>query len=222
MSSSSQLSIGQRIVAILHAWFIDHELLRKVYRNFYQLSPEAYRSNHPSAGFIKKIKRKYGIKTIVSLRKANRSGAHLLEAEACEKFDVKLINIKLSSRRMPKISELSALKVMFDTAEYPILMHCKSGADRAGLASVLYRITRLKEPVSEARAELAIKYGHFRWADTGRLDYFFDCYEAFTVEHPEVEFWQWVDQYYDPEELAKNFQSQGWANLIVNGLLRRE
>jgi protein tyrosine/serine phosphatase len=222
MSSSHQLSVTRRILATLHAWFVDHELIRKLYRNFYQLSPEAFRSNHPSAGFIRKVKNVHGVKTIVSLRKANQSGAHLLEAEACEKYQVNLINIKLSSRRLPRVSELQALKIMFESVDYPILIHCKSGADRAGLTSVLYRITRLGEAVATAREELAIKYGHFRWADTGRLDYFFDCYENFAVENPTVSFWEWVDHYYNPDELAKDFKSQGWANLIVNGLLRRE
>ena len=55
-----------------------------------------------------------------------------------------------------------------------MLMHCKSGADRAGLMSVLYRFLHEGVPLKEATQELSLKYGHFRQADTGILDYFFE------------------------------------------------
>ena len=55
-----------------------------------------------------------------------------------------------------------------------MLMHCKSGADRAGLMSVLYRFLHEGVPLKEAKKELSLKYGHIRQAHTGILDYFFE------------------------------------------------
>ncbi|MBE0472284.1 MAG: tyrosine-protein phosphatase [Methyloprofundus sp.] len=215
-------SFWGRISAHIQTLFVDHEILRKLYRNFYRIDSQAYRSNHPSARFIRKLKNKYGIKTIVSLRKPDKSGQYLLEKEACDKYGIKLINHPMSSCKMPKPERILEANELFDTIQYPILIHCKSGADRAGLMSVLYRHFVLNEPIAIARKELSIKYGHFRWADTGKLDYFFDCYERFFESNPDISFTQWVEGHYDRDKLDAEFHSAGWANLIVHKILHRE
>jgi hypothetical protein len=35
-------------------------------------------------------------------------------------------------------------------------------------------------------------------------------------------FFEWVDNVYDPEELKRSFHANGWANRLVNDILRRE
>jgi len=75
----SELSLRGKLAAWFETWFIDHEILRKLYRNFHRISADAYRSNHPSARFLKKVQRKYGIKTIVSMRRAKTKGLIFLK-----------------------------------------------------------------------------------------------------------------------------------------------
>ncbi len=55
-------------------------------------------------------------------------------------------------------------------------MHCKSGADRAGIMSVLYRHYRLGLPIEEALEQLSFKYLHIKQGKTGVLDYTFERY----------------------------------------------
>ena len=43
-----------------------------------------------------------------------------------------LLDIKLYSRTPPEIEEVHAMDELFKKIEYPALLHCKSGADRAG------------------------------------------------------------------------------------------
>lgn len=212
----------KRLKLRLHNLFVDHEVLRLLFRNFYALSDNAYRSNHPSADFIAKLQKKHGLKTIISMRKADQSSSYLLEKEACEKLGVKLINHRMSSRKLPKRHMVMKAKELFNEVEYPILIHCKSGADRAGLMSVFYKHFVEKEPIEEAVKQLSMKYGHFRWADTGKLDFFFDKFFEYKAENPEIEFIDWVEHIYQPEELDKEFKSSGWANIVVNKILRRE
>ena len=100
----------ERIKAHLEAWFIDHELLRFLFRNFYALSDKAYRSNHPSPAFIQKIHKDKGIKTVISMRKANTTGQYLLEKEACERLGIELINLPMSSRSLPKVENILKAK----------------------------------------------------------------------------------------------------------------
>ena len=215
-------SFWKRTKAHLHAWFVDHEILRSMFRNFYALSNNAFRSNHPSPAFIKKLHEKYGVKTIISMRRANSSGAYLLEKEACDKYGITLINHPMSSRSLPDAEKVLQARDILKTAEYPILIHCKSGADRAGMMSVFYKHFIENESIEEALKQLSMKYGHFRWADTGKLDYFFDDYLQFKTENPDVDFTEWLSQHYDKPALNKSFKSEGWANIVVNKILRRD
>lgn len=211
-----------RVKAHLEAWLVDHEILRALYRNFHALSDKAFRSNHPSPAFIKKLHHKYGIKTIISLRRADDTGQYKLEKEACKRYGITLINHPMSSRSLPDIDKVLQAKTILEQAEYPILIHCKSGADRAGLMSVFYKLFIEKKPIEEALQELSMKYGHFRWAETGKLDYFFDDYLNYREQHPGTEFLDWLQNHYDKPTLNANFHSSGWANIVVNKILRRE
>ncbi|MGE4501294.1 MAG: protein-tyrosine-phosphatase [Thiomicrospira sp.] len=211
-----------RLLAHLEAWFIDHEILRVIYRNFHRISEHAYRSNHPSPGFVKKLAQDYAIKTIISMRRADTTGQYRLEKQACDRYGVTLVNHVMSSRRLPEVQEVLGAKQVLETAQYPILIHCKSGADRAGLMSVFYRHFILHEPIELALQELSFKYGHFRWAETGKLDYFFDAFLAFQKQHPDITFIDWVEHHYDRDALDAQFHSAGWANIVVNKILRRE
>lgn len=51
----------------------------------------------------------------------------------------------------------------------PFLMHCKSGSDRAGLASALYLLDQGR-PVAEARKMMSLRYLHLANSDAGILD----------------------------------------------------
>ncbi len=84
----------------------------------------------------------------------------------------------LRSRDAPDKATILAAKAFFEGIEYPAVMHCKSGADRAGLAAALYLILHEGRPVAEAARQLSARYGHFRFAKTGILDAFFDRYLA--------------------------------------------
>lgn len=211
-----------RLLAHLEAWFVDHEVLRSIYRNFHQISAQAYRSNHPSPRFIKRLKNEFGIKTIVSMRNADRTGQYRLEKEACDQLGITLVHHVMSSRNLPTKEQVIQAKTLLESVQYPILIHCKSGADRAGLMSVFYRHFILHEPIETALQELHFKYGHFRWAETGKLDFFFDEFLTFQKNTPNVSFLEWVETTYDRDALDTRFHSQGWANIVVNKILRRE
>jgi hypothetical protein len=87
--------------------------------------------------------------------------------------------------------------------------------------SVIYAHVRKGIPISEARQQLSLKYGHIKQADTGVLDAVFERYLADNAESP-IAFWDWVDTRYDPDEVNRTFKANSVANRLVNGILRRE
>ncbi|HQV16617.1 MAG TPA: tyrosine-protein phosphatase, partial [Denitromonas sp.] len=125
------------------------------------------------------------------------------------------------SRGAPSRARIHMLKDLFASIEYPALMHCKSGADRAGIAAALYRILHLGHPVADTMSELHWRYGHSRKARTGVLDFFLASYSAYNEKTP-IDFMEWVDTVYDDEALKQQFRSDGWSSLIVDKVLHRE
>ena len=209
----------------VRAWFdmhlVDHGMIRAVYNNFYHLGGGMYRCSQPSPAQLAKYQQKYGIRSVVNLRGPHGYGSYALEKEACDKLGLVLHDVKLYSRTAPEVEEIHAMDALFRGMEFPALMHCKSGADRAGLGSALYRILHLGHRVEDALAELNWRYGHFKGAKTGILDFFLARYVARNARAP-IGFLEWVDSEYDREALEASFREEGWSSLIVDKVLHRE
>ena len=201
-------------------FFMDHHVFRAVYANRHQIAPGVWRSAQPSPAQIAFLA-KSGIKTIVNLRGVRDCGSYRLEAAACERHGIRLVNFVLQSRMVPPAAVIHEARTLFHEIEYPALFHCKSGADRAGLMSALLLFMKEEKPLEEAVQQLSLKYGHFKRSETGVLDYLFERYIADNQAEP-MTFFEWLESRYDPFEIKRDFKSNGWANLVVNRALQRE
>lgn len=199
---------------------LDHLVVRLFFPNRHRLSDEAWRAAQPLPHQVRDLPRR-GIKTVVNLRGQTDSSTYAYEVAACEAAGLKLVDFRIRSRSAPTRSELLAARELFASVEYPMLMHCKSGADRVGLMSALYLHARRGVPISEARRQLSLRYGHIRQADTGILDHVFDAYLAYAAETP-IAFYDWVETVYDPEDIKARLQSRRWANRVVDTVFHRE
>ena len=200
--------------------FVDHGVFRVAYLNRHRIDEHAWRAAQPTPGQISRFKR-LGIRTIVNLRGERECGSYWLETEACRRAGIKLVNFVARSREAPRREDIHAARKMFAEIEYPILMHCKSGADRAGIMSALYLILHRGVPVDVAARQLSLRFGHIQQADTGILDFMLARYLADNAKSP-IDFLTWVDTLYDPVALRAEFRASGWANRLVNGILKRE
>ena len=212
---------GQRRGAIdwLELIFKDHGFLRVYWHNQHQISQTMWRSNQPSPGRIAALGKR-GIKTIVNLRGPRSDGGWQLEAEACKKAGITLLDFTARSRAAPTKEMLHEARALFSCLETPALMHCKSGADRAGIMSALYLLIHENKPAREALQQLAWKYGHVKATKTGLLDCFISAYIPY--EDQGMAFFDWVDKIYDPKALTDGFTAKGWAVRLTDTILRRE
>ena len=199
----------------------DHAFLRVRFQNAHWISPELVRTNQPWPHQLKWW-RDHGIKTVINLRGGFDSSFYALEKEACERLGLKLVDFTVTSREAPSKAQIRGAKELFQTIEYPALMHCKSGADRAGVMGVLYAHFRLGLPIREAMLQLSFRYLHVRHGKTGVLDYVLERYLE-EAEPKGVEFEDWVkSDAYDPKKIKEDFKAQWWGTLITERMLRRE
>ena len=199
----------------------DHGFLRTRFRNLHQISDEMWRSNQPSPSQIRAHVEERGIRTILNLRGPSPRGFYLLEKEVCEEFGVELIDFQVFSRDTPTVETINAARDLFGQIAYPALMHCKSGADRAGIMSVFYMIFRQGLSVAEAREQLSFKYLHVKQGKTGVLDAVFDAYEVETAGSGKS-FIDWVNEDYDRLAIKDRFMESFGAKMAIDQLLRRE
>jgi len=144
--------------------------------NFYPITPgEAYRSAQMDRDELEYYIKSYNIRSILNLRGSNPNAQwYIEEMKVSEELNVRHYDISLSATREPGDEDVQRLIEVFKSAPRPILIHCKAGADRSGLAAAMWKVIINKEPKSVAKRQLSILYGHIPVAGTAAMDRFFD------------------------------------------------
>ncbi|MFT4934825.1 MAG: protein tyrosine/serine phosphatase [Pseudoalteromonas distincta] len=199
----------------------DHAFLRLRFQNAHWISEELVRTNQPSPEQLAGWKAR-GIKTIINLRGGFDGSFYVLEKEACAQLGLKLVDFTITSREVPSRARVLGARDLFQSIEYPALMHCKSGADRAGIMSVFYMHFRKGKPIAEALDQLHLRYLHMKAGKTGVLDYVFERYLA-EGEPAGLSFVEWVESpAYQPDAMKADFRAKWWGTLFTERLLKRE
>ena len=185
--------------------FMDHAILRHVWSNFDQIAPGVYRSNQPGHWRLKRY-RAMGIKTVLYLRASSEKWAFHFERESLDSLGMTMISAPLHSRSAPTRDAVQSLIAAFRSIDKPFLMHCKSGADRAGLASAIYLMVILGQDVHAARRMLSPRYIHLRFTKTGVLDLMLDHYDARRADTG-ISFEDWIATEYDADALQAAFDT---------------
>jgi protein tyrosine/serine phosphatase len=134
----------------------------RVSGNFHPVvAGEIYRSGQPSPARIARYKAGYGIKSIINLRGSNpRRSWYRDEIAASRRLGIAHYDFRMSARHDLTRQKALRLIALMEKAEKPVLIHCMSGADRSGLATVLYlAATGRGEEEAEGQISLLL-YGH--------------------------------------------------------------
>ncbi|MCK0096445.1 tyrosine-protein phosphatase [Yoonia sp. F2084L] len=207
---------AERRRSMSHMRWLDHGIFRTFWHNFDKVADGVYRSNQPDPKRFEAYA-KMGIKAVLNLRGVEKQPHYLFEEESCAALGMTLVTIKMTARRAPKVQALLDLMDAFETIERPFLMHCKSGADRTGLAAILYLMVHEGKTLDQARAHLSFRYLHIRRTATGILDHFCDVYAARNAQSP-IAILDWIKTEYDREAVTQSFLAkqaalkpwQGW------------
>jgi hypothetical protein len=162
-----------------------------------------YRCAQPSEADLRAMVRDHHVRTVINLRGLSQvMDWYEVEARTLHDLNVSQEDVTFSANRLPSPSELRRLIDVLDHAEYPIVFHCKQGADRTGLTAAVVLLLSPDSSLSEAMRQLWPRYGHFRFGRTAAIDGFFDLYKAWLkgegAEHSPERFRHWALNVYTP------------------------
>jgi protein tyrosine/serine phosphatase len=218
---NGDLSTGKgRVVAWIDSLFVDHAVLRLIWGNLSPVLPgKVYRGNHPTPARLRRMVRRLGIRTVINLRGKTQSGSDALSRETSRALGLDFHDMALESRGAPQRERILRLHGIYASMRGPAFMHCKSGADRAGLAAGLMVMFE-GGTAAEALRQLSWRFGHIKQAKTGILDAFFLRYQR--EAEGRKPFLDWVREDYDGAALRRDFHANGLASFINDWVLAHE
>lgn len=138
-----------------------------------------YRSAELSKAGFETAARSYGLKSVLNLRGAH-PGESWYDDEIAASRAAGLVHFDypISARRIVTPRQIAQILDIVRRAPKPLLIHCKSGADRAGLVAALYDYAVAGESAAQADGQLSLFYGHFPYltSRTGAMDASFWAY----------------------------------------------
>lgn len=209
-----------RAVAWIDSLFVDHAVFRLIWSNLAPVVPgKIYRCNHPTAPRLRRMARRLGLRTVINLRGKTQSGSDALSREAARDLGLEFHDVALESRGAPQPDRIMRLYNLYLSIPTPAIMHCKSGADRAGLASGLM-VMFAGGTSTDALRHLSWRFGHIKQAKTGILDAFFLRYRH--EAEGRKPFLDWVREDYDAAALRRDFHANGLASFVNDWVLAHE
>lgn len=210
----------QRLRAWCDSLFVDHAIFRLVWTNLAPVYPgRVWRCNHPTPGRLRRYRKKLKLHMVINLRGHRQCGADALGRDACQRMGLPYIDMAFESRNAPHKDRILRFYEIYQQAEFPLLLHCKSGADRTGLASGLIILFEGGQ-AKDALKHLHWRFLHFKKSRTGILDAFFQLYQH-TAEG-RLPFMTWVREEYDEDALRQAYRAGRFSSFLNDTLLRRE
>lgn len=164
---------------------------------FREVRPGVYRSPQTSEERLARRIGEHGIQSIVALRGMGDGVA--ASARAAEGAGITFWNVPMSATRLPSPATLLELWRVAEQAPRPVLLHCRAGVDRTGLASALFVLHDTGD-LAMARTQLSlVPYGHVGLFGTGAMD---EVLERYAPHHGSLSFPDWVTRVYAGEFAA--------------------
>jgi hypothetical protein len=150
---------------------------------------------------LPKLIAEYHLASILNLRGGSkRDSWYAEEVRTAEARGVAFFDLPLSPTKRPGRRELLQLIDVLDRLPYPVLIHCKAGADRTGLATAVYLMMHRGERPRQALRAFSICYSHVPLFGPEHLHEPLDEYagwlDAHGLPHSPERFRQWVKNEY--------------------------
>jgi protein-tyrosine phosphatase len=164
----------------------------------------AFRSAQPTHQ-LDRIIENHRLSSILNLRGgSSKDWWYTAEVATAEKNNVAFFDLPMSATRRPTRRELLLLIDVMNSCKYPLLIHCKAGADRTGLASAVYLMTQKNLSPREALNAFTIYHSHVPMFGAQHLheplNEYADWLDAEQLTHTPERFRDWVKFTYQSKD----------------------
>ena len=130
--------------------------------NFHEVEKGVvYRSSWLGSEKLEQAVDRLGVKSVLNLCGEQPGAAwYEGEVEVSRRRGVKFVSLALSANTALDASQVAKLAEVVRDAPKPLLIHCRAGSDRTGLASAVYVALR-GGSLRDAQDQLSLYYGHF-------------------------------------------------------------
>ena len=130
--------------------------------NFGVVDPDrVFRSAQPDGSRLDRMIGERRLKSVLNLRGgAVTDTFYEAEVRVTEARGVDFYDFPMSYERRPTRREILILLDLLDRCRYPLLIHCKQGADRTGLVSALYLLSEKGRRPETAVGAFSLSHGH--------------------------------------------------------------
>lgn len=123
------------------------------------LSGQVYRSAQPSDKQLSEWTAEYGFRSVLNLRGKSRADWYRTERDTAASLNLQHADFAMRDNEVLTPERAAELIALLNALPKPLLIHCKAGADRTGLAAALYLASQgLGE--APAEAQISFRYGH--------------------------------------------------------------
>lgn len=174
--------------------------------NFHAVVPnKVYRSAQLAPDTLDRVVQRYSLRSVINLRGCCPGfDWYEQERQVLERLNVRQYDVRLSYKAPPPVPELRKLIHVLSECEKPVLLHCRRGADRTGLASALALLLE-GQTLAIARRQLSLRYGWLAVGGPEQLIKVLDWYEDWLTKTSSTSDKEtliaWVSQHYKPGHL---------------------
>jgi protein tyrosine/serine phosphatase len=165
--------------------------------NIHTVIPQqVYRSAQLSPQKLDSVIKQYHIKAVINLEGSSQETWYINEVQTTKDADVTLYSIKLPAKGLPPVQQFKQLVQILSDAPKPLLIHCKNGADRTGLASAIILILDAQASLTTANQQIAWWYGAISPDSIGRkvMPMYQNWLNKNNLAHNRTNFLTWVNQ----------------------------
>lgn len=123
------------------------------------LAGQIYRSAQPSSAQLADWTRRHGFRSVLNLRGASDADWYRIERATAAHLNLRHADFAMRDSEVLTPERAAALIALLDRLPKPVLIHCKAGADRTGLAAALY-LANQGQDEAIAEAQISFRYGH--------------------------------------------------------------
>lgn len=162
-----------------------------------------YRGAQLDAAALEEVASRFAIRSVINLR-GGRGGERWYreEVDACRALGLGHADVRIKLDDAPPRQEVRRFIAYLDEMPRPLLLHCKTGSDRAGWGAAVARCLA-GEPLEASLGELSLGAGHLCVPSRCPLHRFFAAYARWLAEthrqHDGATFRFWALEAYCPE-----------------------